>query len=142
MITWRRATRDDRTLVAVAAATVLGAAGLVLTIAPLAPALARLLPGCVFHALTGVPCPACGSTRAVLALLTGDLRAAFAFNPLVILGIACALGFALAAPVWLAARGPVPRFAAAPEGGMPRAARVAIASTIAAQWAWLVVRGV
>ncbi len=142
MIVRRPATHDDRTLVAVVAATVLGAAGLALALAPIAPTLARALPDCAFHALTGVPCPACGSTRAVLALLAGDPRAAFAFNPLVMLGIAAALSFALAAPVWLAARGPVPRFVGAPAGGMPRVARIAIAGTVAAQWAWLVARGV
>ncbi len=142
MIAWRRATRDDRTLVAVVATTVLGAIGLAAAAAPIAPALVRALPPCVFHALTGVPCPACGSTRAVLALLAGDPRAALAFNPLVTLGAAVALAFALAAPAWLAVRGPVPRFVVAPAGGMPRSARIAIVGTIAAQWAWLVVQGV
>ncbi len=141
MIAWRRATRDDRTLVAVVASTALTAGALAIASAPLAPTLARALPGCVFHALTGVPCPACGSTRAILALLAGDPRTALAFNPLVTLGVALALSFALAAPAWLVARGPVPRFGTAPAGGMPRSARITIAGTIAAQWAWLVVRG-
>lgn len=141
MIAWRPATADDRTLVALVAGTVLAAAALAVALAPIAPALARVLPDCAFHALSGLPCPACGSTRAVLALLAGEPRAALGFNPLVTFGATAAFAFALAAPLWLAARGSVPRFVGAPAGGMPRAARVAIAGTIAAQWAWLVVRG-
>ncbi len=37
---------------------------------------------CLFHRLTGLPCPGCGMTRGVLALLGGDVRAALAFHPL------------------------------------------------------------
>ena len=36
---------------------------------------------CPFHRLTGLKCPACGITTAILALLHGDVRAAFAANP-------------------------------------------------------------
>lgn len=43
----------------------------------------RLGIGCVFQALLGIPCPGCGMTRAVLALLRLDLAAAFAYHPLV-----------------------------------------------------------
>jgi hypothetical protein len=37
---------------------------------------------CVFARVFHVPCPACGSTRAVLALLRGDLRGVLHNNPL------------------------------------------------------------
>jgi hypothetical protein len=37
---------------------------------------------CPFLALTGLPCPTCGTTRAALALSHGHLAAAFAANPL------------------------------------------------------------
>ena len=37
---------------------------------------------CIFSRITGYPCPGCGMTRAVLAVLRGDLRAAFSFHPL------------------------------------------------------------
>ena len=33
----------------------------------------KIFPPCMFHALTGFSCPGCGSTRAVSALLRGDL---------------------------------------------------------------------
>jgi hypothetical protein len=43
------------------------------------------LPGrtiCPFNAVTGLPCPGCGMTRAMLALGQGRLAAAAIFNPL------------------------------------------------------------
>jgi hypothetical protein len=39
---------------------------------------------CLFKNATGVPCAACGGTRATFALAQGDPIAAFAFNPLVV----------------------------------------------------------
>ena len=38
--------------------------------------------GCLFRKLTGVPCPGCGMTRAHLAVLRLDFRAAFYYHPL------------------------------------------------------------
>lgn len=40
-------------------------------------------PLCPMAASLGVPCPGCGLTRATLALLRGDIRAALHFHPLV-----------------------------------------------------------
>ncbi|WP_305805302.1 DUF2752 domain-containing protein [Stenotrophomonas sp. YIM B06876] len=39
-------------------------------------------PPCMFHAFTGYYCIGCGLTRALHALLHGDLLRAFALNPL------------------------------------------------------------
>lgn len=41
--------------------------------------------GCLFFNLTGFYCPGCGSGRAIASLLRGEIRAAFSYNPLVIL---------------------------------------------------------
>jgi hypothetical protein len=40
---------------------------------------------CPLKRITDVPCPSCGGTRAVLALMQGNLHDAFLFNPLVII---------------------------------------------------------
>ena len=45
------------------------------------PAEAHFFPLCVFHTLTGLYCPGCGSTRAAHHLLHGALAGAFAMNP-------------------------------------------------------------
>ena len=42
-------------------------------------------PWCPVHALTGLWCPGCGATRAVVAFLHGHLAQALALNPLVTL---------------------------------------------------------
>lgn len=39
--------------------------------------------GCVFLYFLGIPCPGCGMTRALLALLRLDLAAAFSYHPLI-----------------------------------------------------------
>lgn len=48
-----------------------------------APVLASLgeLPLCAFRQLSGRPCPLCGGTHACVALLSGDLAAAWQANP-------------------------------------------------------------
>ena len=53
---------------------------------------------CVFHAVSGLPCPLCGGTRAARAILHGDLKSALRLNAtalpalvtLVVGGILCA----------------------------------------------------
>jgi hypothetical protein len=36
---------------------------------------------CPFKALTGIPCPGCGMTRALISMTKGDFHAAFRHNP-------------------------------------------------------------
>lgn len=38
--------------------------------------------GCPLRAVTGIPCPGCGMTRAYLSLLRGDWQAAWQYHPL------------------------------------------------------------
>jgi hypothetical protein len=49
------------------------------------PATSKLFPPCPFHYLTGWYCPGCGSLRAIHQLLQGNVRAAWALNPLSVL---------------------------------------------------------
>jgi len=47
---------------------------------------APLLPPCAIRAATGLYCPGCGGTRALLSMLDHDFRAALRYNPLLIVG--------------------------------------------------------
>lgn len=40
-----------------------------------------LLPPCMFHTITGVPCPSCGATRSATLLAHGEVVRALAMNP-------------------------------------------------------------
>ena len=44
------------------------------------PTTAGFYPPCLFHALTGLQCPGCGTTRALHHLLHGDVAGAFRLN--------------------------------------------------------------
>jgi hypothetical protein len=50
------------------------------------PARSPFYPKCMFHVLTGLQCPGCGSLRALHALLHGQVRRAVALNPLLFVG--------------------------------------------------------
>ena len=49
------------------------------------PETSSLFSPCIFHSLTGLYCPGCGTTRAVHQLLNGNFAQAFSFNPLMLL---------------------------------------------------------
>jgi Protein of unknown function (DUF2752) len=63
-------------------ATAIGVAAMVYLFDP---ATHPFYPVCLFHALTGLNCPGCGTTRALYALLHGNLRLALKDNALFIL---------------------------------------------------------
>jgi hypothetical protein len=88
---------------------------------------------CMFKNVTGgVPCPTCGSTRAGLALLQGDVVSAFAQNPLVLVA---ELGILVWVSVKLAAGRSI-RLVTTPGG---RAAVWAVASiAFLANWAYVI----
>lgn len=51
------------------------------------PAESVLFPKCIFHELTGLDCPGCGSQRAIHALLNFDLKGAVESNALMVISI-------------------------------------------------------
>jgi len=53
------------------------------------------LPPCMIYYLTGRPCPSCGLTTSVSAIVHGQLRLAWRANPIGFLIVAIALGVAL-----------------------------------------------
>jgi len=70
---------DSRRLIIISVAGAIGAAVLY----RFDPMTAHFYPPCVFHLLTGLECPGCGSTRALYHLLHGDVAGAFRFNQVV-----------------------------------------------------------
>lgn len=98
------------------------------------------LPPCAFHAVTGCPCPTCGATRCVLALLHGHVAEALGWNPLVLAGVAGMALLNLYAAVVLAAVLPRARLSFA--GAEARILRVACIVLLAANWAYEIHRGV
>jgi hypothetical protein len=69
-----------------------GGAVAALAAARFLPGIAVLLPACPLRALTGLPCPTCGTTRALLALAAGHPAAAIAWNPLAVLAVLSSVG--------------------------------------------------
>jgi hypothetical protein len=51
------------------------------------PSRVPIYPTCVFHRLTGLDCPACGSLRALHELLHGDFISALHFNAFLVLSL-------------------------------------------------------
>ncbi|HET9305213.1 MAG TPA: DUF2752 domain-containing protein [Candidatus Sulfotelmatobacter sp.] len=66
----------------VVAAALFAMAGAVVVLRMYDPASSGIFPPCPVHYLTGLYCPGCGSLRAMHQLLHGNLRAAWAMNPL------------------------------------------------------------
>lgn len=53
----------------------------------------RLLVPCMVYTFTGLYCPGCGGTRAVLALLEGRFFVSFLYHPIVLYGVVIYLWF-------------------------------------------------
>lgn len=62
------------------------------------------MPPCPLYGLTGILCPGCGSTRALITLLNGDLAAAWRFNPMMVVFLPVLLWGAVS-QIWIAATG-------------------------------------
>ncbi len=98
------------------------------------------LPVCPFHRLTGIPCPTCGATRCVKALLHGDWAMAIQLQPLIV-------AIVMAAAMWLAYAWGMAVFGwPYPVAAANRREKwllgISAAALVLANWAYLVVRGV
>ena len=51
----------------------------------------KIIPPCPFRAVTGIPCPSCGSTRSLVHLANGDIAGSLILNPLFSLAMITAL---------------------------------------------------
>jgi hypothetical protein len=88
--------------------------------------------------LTGLPCPTCGSTRALGRLFALDMAGAFAMNPLTALAALTLGAWAVADLVLLPRRRALGLEVAPHTGSLLRVAAVA---AIALNWAYLLASG-
>jgi hypothetical protein len=90
------------------------------------------VPACLFHQLTGQPCPFCGGTRCFVLMAHGDVGAALAMypiGPLLFVGLIAAIlysAFALATGK---------RLRVHLDGGTRRVVIIAAAGVLALNWA-------
>jgi len=77
----RQVRRQEWAIAAAIGVALAGAAAVLFTFDPVA---SKLYPPCPLHAATGLYCPGCGSRRAILRLLHGDLGGACSRHPLMI----------------------------------------------------------
>lgn len=94
---------------------------------------------CPFHAITGLPCPTCGSTRAFFALLDGQPLEALRLNPLFGLSFVLAVPYLIYASVVAVFR--LPRLRATVSPRDARIGRAAAWMTLLAGWTFLLVDG-
>lgn len=95
----------------------------------------RLL-NCPLRALTGIPCPGCGTTHALLALGHGEVRAALWASPLAALGLLLLWAFGLFTLLRLAGlRQTV--WLPAPSSTAQRTLRRAALLSLGANWAFV-----
>ena len=91
-------------------------------------------PRCAFHAITGCPCPTCGATRCLIALLHGRLAEAVSWNPMVFAAILLLTFLNLHSLAVLIARLPRLRFSLTPLEA--RILRIACVLLAAANWSY------
>jgi hypothetical protein len=93
---------------------------------------------CVFKGLTGLPCPTCGSTRAVARLFGLDPAGALAMNPFTTLVAVVIAAWALV-DLLLIPRGRALRVGVSPPLG--RILRIAAFAAFLANWIYLLLAG-
>ena len=94
-----------------------------------------LLPPCIFHRLTGIPCLTCGGVRSLVALSQFDVASSFLLNPMVFVFAAGVVVFSLVSLYGLIfARNIVLRL----DRGQKKALRIGAISLIIVNWLYLI----
>jgi hypothetical protein len=93
-------------------------------------------PVCLFREWTGIPCPTCGATRMVSALLSGDVVGAAAWNPMLFFALVAVAAWAVVSAVRLALGFPVWRVALARRERL--GLRLMACSLVAGSWLYLI----
>ena len=101
-------------------------------------ALGLPMPVCKLRALTGVPCPTCGSTRLTESLLRGDLVGAFLANPFVFAVLAAIASWFVGSAVVRLFKLPIPALRL--QAYERRLFYVAVVVALLASWAWVIWR--
>lgn len=89
------------------------------------------IPPCLFHTLTGQPCPFCGGTRSFVAMAHGNVGAAvhvFPLGPLLFVALVLAVGYS----IWSLATGR--RVNVSIDPGARRAVTVLLLAVLVANW--------
>lgn len=98
-----------------------------------------LLPPCLFHEITGLPCLTCGATRSIVFLSSLDLTSSFLLNPLIpiffvgilLFSIAHLAGYIFGRKL-IAELGPVEK----------RNLRIGVIVMIISNWTYLIIAGI
>lgn len=109
-----------------------------LLLAPFGHLLTTFLPACPFKTLTGWPCPACGATRAALALAHLDLIGALIRYPLATLAWIGLIAGGLLAAGWTLLGRDLPE----PPRTWPLWSRALLVLIVATNWAYSIATGV
>ncbi len=97
-----------------------------------------LLPQCIFHRLTGIPCLTCGGTRSLVALSQFDIASSFLLNPMLLLLAVGVVAFSLVSLYSLISKKGI---AVKLNQGQKRALRIGIIGLFITNWVYLVAAG-
>ena len=98
-----------------------------------------LLPPCLFHRITGLPCLTCGATRSVVSLSGFKIASSFIYNPFMAIFLAAILLFStVKAAGFLFKREIILELT----GGEKKGFRIAVLSLIILNWIYLIIAGI
>lgn len=131
-LVWKRLAAGEDDPEFVFGVCVLSATLLLVVIAALVPP--DWIPDCVFAHYTHIPCPTCGSYRALALLKAGDWSGALGTQPLVVAGGLLAVVYA--AYSWIVVLGRLPRlrFASRPGRWLP----LLLVAAILGNWLYII----